>query len=450
MNIESENMKPDSPGILLVNPWIYDFAAFDFWARPYGLLQIASMLRNAGFNVYYQDCLDRFHPNAKKTSSKKDGRGAYLKTTIEKPPGLEDIDRRYSRYGIMQEWFMEDVAAIPKPDLILVTSLMTYWYPGVFFTIEMLRQAFPGVRIVLGGIYSALSHEHAVKNSKADLVTGERSMAGILNLVSKLTQFDAECSIDETNLDTYPLPALDLQRNIPFVPLLTSRGCPFSCSYCASNVLEPAMLRRSPGSIVAEIESWQKKYNVTDFAFYDDALLIGHENHAVPMLEKIVEKGIKARFHTPNALHIREINDTTARLMKLAGFKTIRLGLETSSFSGSDRLDRKVTRDDFSQAVTSLKKAGFETKDIGAYLLACLPGQSFEELFESITIVKETGITPVPAYYSPVPKTGLWDDAVRASKYDINADPIFTNNAVFPCADEKFSWEALNNIRDKV
>ena len=57
-------VKPNKPSILLVNPWIHDFAAYDFWAKPLGLLSIASILREHGFNVSYIDCLDRFHPNA--------------------------------------------------------------------------------------------------------------------------------------------------------------------------------------------------------------------------------------------------------------------------------------------------------------------------------------------------------------------------------------------------
>ncbi len=50
-----------SPRILLVNPWIHDFAAYDFWATPLGLLTLGAMLRDHGARVSYVDCLDRFH-----------------------------------------------------------------------------------------------------------------------------------------------------------------------------------------------------------------------------------------------------------------------------------------------------------------------------------------------------------------------------------------------------
>ncbi|RLB98065.1 MAG: B12-binding domain-containing radical SAM protein, partial [Deltaproteobacteria bacterium] len=55
-------MKTDSPHILCINPWIHDFAAFDFWAKPLGILSIAAILREKGLRVSFIDCLDRFHP----------------------------------------------------------------------------------------------------------------------------------------------------------------------------------------------------------------------------------------------------------------------------------------------------------------------------------------------------------------------------------------------------
>ena len=81
----------DAPHILLVNPWIHDFAAYDFWAKPIGLLYLAAILRNHGCRVSYIDCLDRFHPQAPSSDpTARWGRGPYLKTPIAKPHGLEE------------------------------------------------------------------------------------------------------------------------------------------------------------------------------------------------------------------------------------------------------------------------------------------------------------------------------------------------------------------------
>ena len=441
-------MISDSPDILLVNPWIHDFAAYDYWAKPIGLLYLASILRMHGCKVTYADCLNRFHPDINKhTPSKTDGRGAYLKTGIPKPEALKDIPRNYSRYGISEEWLRKDLSDVPKPDVILVTSHMTYWYPGLFDTIKVLRETFPSAPILLGGIYATLCHDHAVKYSGADRVFAGAGEKFILEIIKEYTGFSADMKFDPEELDSYPYPAFDLESGIAFIPILTSRGCPFSCSYCASHFLNPKRMIRTPESVINEIMHWHEKYKVKDFAIYDDAFLADAKNHAIPILEGIIGAGINVRFHTPNAIHIREISVQTADLMFKGGFQTIRLGLETTLFEKRGSLDHKVSETEFKKAVLFLKEAGFSKNQVGAYLLVGLPGQETASIMESIKTVKETGITPVPAYYSPIPHTRLWKNAVFYSRYDIESDPLFTNNAILPCRKEGFSWEIISTLK---
>ena len=129
------------------------------------------------------------------------------------------------------------------------------------------------------------------------------------------------------DLDSYPYPAFDLQTRINYIPILSSRGCPYSCAYCASKFLNPHYNRRHPDRVVDEIKYWHRRYGIQNFVFYDDALLVNTEKHAMPLLEGIIRADLDIRFHTPNALHIREISKQTADLMFKAGFKTLRLGL---------------------------------------------------------------------------------------------------------------------------
>lgn len=443
-------MKSPPLRILLVNPYIHDFAAYDFWAKPAGLLLLGAILRNQGIALDYIDCLNRFHPRARQTDKQaRYGRGPYLKTPIPKPDALADVSRRYSRYGIPLEWFREDIRAIPKPDAVLVTSFMTYWYPGVQETIREIRSAWPDSLIFLGGIYARLCREHAIRHSGADQVFSGRGETALFTILKHLTGQDVSGDINPDDMDSLPWPAYDLQSTIAYVPLLTSLGCPFSCEYCASSFLYPVRRRRSPESVMAEIRFWHDRHEVLDFAFYDDALLIDAKRHAMPLFEMIIQSGLNKtiRFHTPNAVHIREITPETANLMYGAGFKTLRLGLETTSFDPDKRLDVKVTRNEFHQAVSCLKDAGFQACDIGAYLLAGCPGQPVSDVETAIQIVKETGITPVPAYYSPIPHTPLWQQAVKSSRYPLEDDPIYTNNAILPCSREPFSWETIKKIK---
>jgi len=439
----------DGARILLVNPWIHDFAAYDVWAQPLGLLTLGAILRQHAYRVTYIDCLDRFHPKAPQSDPcQRHGRGPYHKVPLPKPTGLEDIPRTYSRYGIEPDWLRQDLRATSKPDLILVTSLMTYWYPGVIATIAELKRAFPDVPIVLGGIYATLYPDHAAKFSGADgLLTGPGE-SRILELAAEHTGQAVPSRFDPDNLDTYPYPAFDLQTKIGYIPLQTSRGCPFKCAYCASGFLNPRQLRRSPQTVVREIVHWHRHWGVRDFAFYDDALLMEAGQHAIPLLEGIVDTGLALRFHTPNALHIRNINAETAGLMFKAGFTTLRLGLETTAFDQRDQLDWKVTETEFKRAVDCLKRAGFSADQIGAYLLVGLPNQDDAAIEASIQTVLASGITPIPAYYSPMPHTPLWKSALSASRYDLAADPVFTNNAIFPCRREGFSWTMITRMKD--
>lgn len=444
-------VRRDFPNILLVNPWIHDFAAYDFWAKPMGLLTLAGILRRHDVNVFYIDCLDRFHPRAPQTDPHiRYGRGPYMKRRIAKPSIFSDVPRYFSRYGIIPEWFREDLSALPAPDLVLVTSIMTYWYPGAIEAIRIIKDVFPASPVVLGGIYATLCTEHAVDHSGADLVVSGAADDKIFEVMENYTVFSTTARFDRDRLDTYPYPAFDLQRKIAYVPILTSRGCPFRCPYCASRILAPSRMTRSPESVVEEIHFWQKAFGVKDFVFYDDALLVDAERHAIPILEKIITDNLNVRFHTPNAVHIRGVNTVTSRLMFEAGFKTLRLGLETVGADHRENIDEKATAHEFRAAASALIKAGFKKSQVGAYLLAGLPGQSLHSLEDAIQTVKDSGITPVLAYYSPIPRTALWKDAVVSSRYDLEADPLFSNNAVFPCRKGGFSWDTVAYLKQLI
>lgn len=328
---------------------------------------------------------------------------------------------------------------------------MTYWYPGLFETIQSVKTVYPDIPIVLGGIYATLCHEHAKANSGADHVITGPGEEQIVKLVENLTgahltlNFGPE-GFNPDDLNSYPYPAYDLQRKFGYIPMLTSRGCPFSCAYCASNILQPKRLLRNPERVVEEILYWHDGYGIKNFVFYDDALLVNADQHAAPMFKRIIKLGRELIFHTPNAVHIRGITSQIAGLMVKAGVKTLRLGLETTDFTMRE-MDRKVKESEFIQAVSYLLEAGFQKDQVGAYLMVGLPGQSVESVELSIKTVKKSEITPILAYYSPIPHTQMWDAAVAASRYDLASDPVFTNNAIMPCQHSEFNWETLTRLK---
>ena len=442
------NLKDMSkPNCLLINPWIYDFAAYDFWAKPLGLLYIAAWLRANNWKVYIIDCLNPHHPQmpfepgVRRAIRKHNGTGKFFRQLIPKPSFFQHIPRNYYRYGLTYRLFLKELNRIPNPDVILVTSAMTYWYPGVFATIGACRKKWPHLPVILGGIYATVCHDHAVKYSKADFVIKGPAEITLPSILEKMSYPKLECFSDSL------YPAFDLLSPLDYVCILTSRGCPFHCAYCASNLLFPFFYQRSPKDVVKEILFWHQKFNIKEFAFYDDALLVNPEQHAIPLFKMLAERKMNASFHTPNGLHARFITSQIAKLMYQAGVRTVRLGLETASLK---RYDQKLTREEFTQAVYYLLEAGFSPKQIGAYILIGLPEQNISEIEETITFVQKLGIIPRLAEYSPIPGTRLFKKAILNSEYDLINEPLTHNNSLLPCASKTFSFEALNRLKRKI
>ena len=175
--------------LLLINPWIYDFTAYDFWSKPLGLLTIAGILKKEGYGISYIDCLDRYNREVLKLknseSPKKDefGRGSFYKEPIKKPAILKDIPHRYNRYGMTEEIFLDKLKMLPPPQAVLITSIMTYWYPGVFRAIELIKEVFSGIPIILGGVYATLCFEHASKFSGADYIIKGNSLRDLIKIL---------------------------------------------------------------------------------------------------------------------------------------------------------------------------------------------------------------------------------------------------------------------------
>ncbi|MDY7035508.1 MAG: cobalamin-dependent protein [Thermodesulfobacteriota bacterium] len=430
-----------NPSLILINPWIYDFAAYDLWSKPLGLLYLASHLRSCGFQIHLIDCLDVHHPGMKDDVSVRQpvrrhyGTGKFQKQKTLKLSPLEDIPRPYYRYGIPRRLFIKELMKIRKPSAILVTSLMTYWYPGVRDAISLAKEIHPNVPVILGGIYARLCTQHALQSSGADHVVDEvyfNKPASILNI---LDQFDITIPEALATNHESPYPAFDLLHSIDYISLLTSTGCPYRCRYCASHFLYPRISRRDPFEVLEEIIYWHRQYGIKDFAFYDDALLIESNSHITVLLENLLKQNLNLRFHTPNALHVREITPDISRLLYLSGFRTIRLGYETSDMNLHIALDKKVSEGEFERGVLNLKRAGFTGREAGVYILMGLPGQSVESVIRTIKHVGRIGATPFLAEYSPIPNTPLWKEALSNSRYDLASEPLFHNNTLMPCWD---------------
>jgi hypothetical protein len=405
------------PRILLINPWIHDFAAFNLWARPLGLLKCAEYLSAFDAELLFIDCADSFNP-------RHCGTGKYRYDIIQKPGALKSVPRYYKRYGISVDEFTNKLKSVMPFNMVLMTSIMSYWYTGVQETIRHVRDTTGNIPIILGGIYPTLYSDHALRYSGADSI-----YTGLLDdrLLPMIQDFRIVLNPARKHVPYYQL---GFYSRSPFAPLLTSTGCPYNCSYCASRLLAPRYERKPLEDITEEIQELQAR-GVRDFAFYDDALLYDADHHVKPMLESVIRKGINARFHTPNGLHARFIDDELARMMKRGGFMTIRLSLETVDRSRQQSTGGKVTSDDLERSVASLQRADFSKEHLGAYLLYGLPEQKLSEVKESFAFLKRLNIRAYLADFSPIKGTACWDHLVMNHIIPGDLDPLLTNNNVF-------------------
>jgi hypothetical protein len=444
------------PRLLLINPWIYDFTAFDLWSKPIGLLYIASYLRNTGYEIHYIDCLDKFHPallnwlGGKSLKVKKYGTGPFYREVVEKPAVYAAIPRKFARYGMPEILFKQELEKMLKPDAILVTSFMTYWYLGPKKVIEIIREAFPGIPVILGGIYATLLPEHAHRTIGPDYLIQGPGETRIEKLLSDLIPNAPKAETQPKALDDFPYPAFDLYHHLEYLPVMTSRGCPYRCTFCATDKISGKYAQRQPGNVVDEIIFSVKKYRVQDIAFYDDALLLNKHRRLLPILGMLSDKKLKIRFHTPNGLHAKQIDQETAKLFWDSGFKTIRLSFETVNEERQQDMMNKVTPLDLERAVQYLVQSGYSKKSLESYVLMGLPNQSFQEIYESILFVHFLGIKVKLASFSPIPGTVDFERAVESGQFPADADPLLTNKTIYPLHQGTESYRKFQEIRQLV
>ncbi|NIS24380.1 radical SAM protein [candidate division KSB1 bacterium] len=438
--------------VLIINPWITDFSAYDFWLKPLGLLYVGGVLRQYGYHVSLIDCMDRYDPellNFLGVASPRNqhfNTGKFHREIIPKPPLYNNIPRNFARYGFPLELFKAKLKGILRPEVILVTSGMTYWYPGVQLAIEEIHKTFPDTPVVLGGIYPTLCRDHAVENSGTDFVISGEGELAALQLVDKLTGVKRDYDGFPNHIDGFPYPVFDLYPNLAYASVMTSRGCPLRCTFCASNIVSGAYRWRTPRKVVDELEYYYETLGIREFAFYDDALLTNHKDHLAPILEQIIDKGWDASFHTPNGLQCKLIDDDIAARMFSSGFKTIRLSYESGNPDRQKDMSQKVSNETFARAVSCLYQASFELGDLEAYVMAALPGQTIEEVLWSMAYVHAQGVKIRLAAFSPIPGTVEWERAKLYHDFPEDADPLLSNNTILPIKPSGGTAETFEKI----
>jgi len=419
-----------APKILLVNPPVYDFAAYDFWLKPYGLLSVAGFLRGKAVLCFfdYLDRLNSFMAEKKQFQSDRWGRGRFYCEKIPNPPPLSNIPRHFRRFGLPRRMFEDFLSRTAPCDFALVQTTMTYWYPGVSEVIEDIRKFQPQAKIILGGNYVTLCPSHA-KKLGADLLIAADNL-------EPFWQF--------TNItgDPNQPPLWEIYNRLNAGVLKLSDGCPFNCTYCSVPKVYGKFKTRSLQQALRQLQLLLK-LGAENIAFYDDALLYKAEEVLIPFLNDILKRSIKVNLHTPNALNARFITSELAGLMTEAGFKTFYLGFESVSSQWHQATGSKVLSDELARAVEHLIAAGAAPQNITAYQILGHPAIDIQQLEASMRFVNKLGIRGMLADFSPIPGT---PDGELCRKYaDLN-EPLFHNKTAFPII--LLGFDETNRLKD--
>lgn len=418
------------PKILLLNPPIYDFAAYDFWLKPYGMLSTAGYLRNRADFILF-DYLDRLHPfttGQKEQQFDEWGRGRFYFEKVTRPPCLAQIPRYFRRFGLPRSIFQNFLIKQQPCDFVFVQTMMTYWYPGVKEVIEDVREIWPKAKIVLGGNYVTLCYNHAQKLG-ADFLVRDADLQPLWEYLN-ITPDSKQPALWET------------YEKLNVGVLKLSDGCPFNCTYCSVPKIYGKFKARPMEHSLVELQLLAK-CEVKNIAFYDDALLFDAEKILIPFLEEVLRRNIKVNFHTPNAINARFITSELAKLMVRAGFKTFYLGFESTSPEWQQRTGSKVFSDELAQAVKHLIAAGAEPTNITAYQILGHPYTDIQELEASMRFANSLGIRGMLADFSPIPGT---PDGEHCRKWVDMNEPLLHSKTAFP--NILLGFDETNRLKD--
>ncbi len=427
--------------VLCINPPVYDFSAYDLWSKPLGFLKIIDFLIKNNFEIFYFDFMDRNHKFYENVKIKRNvyGCGSYYYRIVEKPEIYKDIPRRYKRFGLPKEIFLKYLENIGKIDFIFITTGMSYWVLGIKEVIETVRKIYPRTPLIIGGIYATFCYEDG-KNLGVDFIFKGKD---IYKFFKEFSHFFNVNLIFPEKIEPY----WDVYKKLDYIVVKTSYGCPFSCWYCGIKTLEPEYKKREIEEVVEEIVKNTEKFKIEDIAFYDNALIYDFENHLYKILKKIHQNNKNLRFHTPNGIHPKFISKNVAENLKEMNFKTIRLSLETIDKKREKESGYKVSFTDFENAIKNLINAGFQKEEIGVYILAGLPQQHYEEVLNTIKILKNYPCKIKIAEYSPIPQTIDYEIAKKLYPHLPLENPLFQNNSIYPLWDFENKWEIINLMK---
>jgi len=243
------------------------------------------------------------------------------------------------------------------------------------------------------------------------------------------------------DLDKLPFPARELLpldkywtpgvRRYPYAIMMTSRGCPYSCTFCSNFRTQGKQFRaRSPENVLAEIDHLVKEYGVKEINIIDDNFTFLPQR-VKEICDGLIERNYDLELKTGNGIRADRTSLPMLKHMRKAGFYLVAFGIE----SGDERILKKMrkgeTKDHIRNAVKWSKQAGLLTE---GFFMFGNEGEGRKEMLETIKFAKELDLSVAQfQIYTPVPGSPLFDTIKRDGKLfskkweDFNAfsEPLF-------------------------
>lgn len=293
-----------------------------------------------------------------------------------------------------------------------------------------------GKKVVLGGYHVTFLDEEPLRQGLADFIIrgeGELPLSQLCRALEGKIPLEAVAGLSymqegkfcrnpdnpllEKSLDEFPFPARELlpmerYRRLklnarPITSLITSRGCPHNCSFCASARFSGRRFRqRSPEAVLAEIEVLYHKYNFRALAFLDDSFTLVPER-AMEVCEGIIRRGYDLRWWCFGRTDQILESPALVKLMGQSGCSYVFMGVESAHDEILDAYGKKIKSNSSVEALKVLKREGIET--IASFMLGNV-GETRSLAKDTIAFAKT--LNPGSAQFTlltPLPGTQLWD-----------------------------------------
>ncbi|MEE8574336.1 MAG: radical SAM protein [Thermodesulfobacteriota bacterium] len=323
-------------------------------------------------------------------------------------------------------------------ELIGLTAMISQ-YKSVKRLSGFIKAHMSELPVIIGGALVSTSPEYILRNTEVDigvLGEGELTMPALACALAErgeLGGVEGICFMDggefvatsprvyRTELDSYPMPAWDrfpvdtyldhgtfgMDDTIRSMDIISSRGCPYRCTYCCHGLFGYKFRARSPESILSEMVELNRRYGTTGFIFRDDLFVLDKER-VLEFCELLIMGGHNFKWACNGRSNLAD--EKVLIRMRSAGCIMVGYGVESGSEEMLVTLNKKQSLQGVRDAIRKTWDAGIIPR---AYFMMGLPGETAKAFGETVELCKEIGIFNDFLIFTPIPGTELFDRAVR-------------------------------------